>query len=372
MERTARTRSLIAIGVILLLMVPLLRFAWAERGYLKEVRLMMDSEKFWTGPVTHPGPDSEALGPYYLSLQGPYALRYGYEKWEVSPLEESRVLPEEDIVLDRPWSAPLVGYSDGRHVNPITVAQIGLADHVRYLATGDERFMEASKAAADWLVEAQTDEGAWRHDFPHRDLQPGWISAMAQGQAASLLTRVYQHTAEEAYLRSARDGIELMLEPIDHGGTLGKLPDASPYLEEYAGSSRIPHVLNGALFALFGLYDYAYVTADDQKMDAFRELSVAVADNLDLWDTGSWTRYALSDEYDMSTVPYHLVHIAQARTMYDLTGSRVWSSRADRWQGYLDSARSRGTFAYARREFVHRIKTRVLYSSWWPWSPLEQ
>jgi len=161
-----------------------------------------------------------------------------------------------------------------------------------------------------------------------------------------------------------------MLTPVDEGGTLGKLPDGSLILEEYAGSTRIPSVLNGAMFALFGLYDLATLTDDADLMRTFRSLSADLAANLDLWDTGTWTRYALSPEYDRATVPYQLVHIAEAQVMADLTGDGTWASRAQTWQRYLNDVHDRGTFRYGVAEFFHRIKTRIVYSSWWPWSPL--
>lgn len=369
-QRLGRTKILI---ILVLAVMALLacRFAWAERGYLKELRLMADHDRFWTPPATHAEETSAALGPYYISSQGPYALRYGLEKWELKPLETPTVLEVEEARLDEPWEPPLVQYADGPHVNPITVAQVGLADYTRYLYTNDARFLDATVDAAEWLRDNQAGDGSWPHDFPHRDLEPGWISAMAQGQATSLLLRAYQETGDATLLDSARRGIDLMLEPLDDGGTLGELEDATPMLEEYVNSTRIPHVFNGAVFALFGLHDFALVSGDSNAARSFEDLSGALATRLDAWDTGSWTRYALSEEYAHATVPYHLLHTAQASVMFRITGDDRWKEASDRWASYAEEVESRGTAAYAVREFAQRIRTRIVYSSWWPWSPLQ-
>ena len=48
--------------------------------------------------------------------------------------------------------------------------------------------------------------GAWlhRYTFPHTfPLRPPWVSAMAQGEGASLLVRIYQETSEERFAEAA-------------------------------------------------------------------------------------------------------------------------------------------------------------------------
>ena len=63
--------------------------------------------------------------------------------------------------------------------------------------------------AADWLLRHQTPAGSWTVPVQRRlnsrmTLSPHWSSAMAQGQAMSLLTRAYRVTGHRRYLDAAR------------------------------------------------------------------------------------------------------------------------------------------------------------------------
>jgi hypothetical protein len=88
-------------------------------------------------------------------------------------------------------------------------------------------------------------EGPWfplNFAFDHWQQQPGWRSQITQGIALSLFTR---------------------LGNIDQARAIAPtlMPNAQGWLEEYPGQSP---VLNGHIFAAFGLWDYWVATGDDQ------------------------------------------------------------------------------------------------------------
>lgn len=61
--------------------------------------------------------------------------------------------------------------------------------------------------AANWLLASQDSRGGWpvgvtRTLKPNLVLKPGWYSAMAQGQAMSLLVRAYYLTQNQVGARS--------------------------------------------------------------------------------------------------------------------------------------------------------------------------
>ncbi len=58
---------------------------------------------------------------------------------------------------------------------------------------------------ADFLLNAQREDGAYPYAFalPRWGAAPGWISAMAQGGAASVLFRAYTITGQDAYQTGA-------------------------------------------------------------------------------------------------------------------------------------------------------------------------
>ena len=84
----------------------------------------------------------------------------------------------------------------------MAVPQWGLGAYERYLAGDGEQWLAAAVAAGRYLVAEQAREGelggAWFEpfDYPHTfDVRGPWISAMAQGQCASLLVRLHRETA---------------------------------------------------------------------------------------------------------------------------------------------------------------------------------
>ena len=77
-----------------------------------------------------------------------------------------------------------------RLANPVSVAQIGLG--AWQLGLENTRWFPVVAATSDWLVAELDDEGRIPYLFalPHTyRLDPPWHSAMAQGEAASLLIR---------------------------------------------------------------------------------------------------------------------------------------------------------------------------------------
>ena len=83
----------------------------------------------------------------------------------------------------------------------------------------------ADSAAAFFVATQQpagsADEGGWCHEFPyaHRSaLRPPWLSAMAQGQAASLLLRVYLETGREELADSALLAMRPFDRRVEQGG----------------------------------------------------------------------------------------------------------------------------------------------------------
>jgi hypothetical protein len=179
------------------------------------------------------------------------------------------------------------------------------------------------RAAGDYLLEHQVRggerDGGWLHTyllghtFP---VLPPSLSAMAQGQCASVLVRLHQETGEDAYAEGALRALEPLYVPSADGGTRADL-DGSPWLEEYP-TQPPSYVLNGGLFAIWGLYDVAVGLGDDR---ARRELDACVdgfARNVHRWDLGWWSRYDLFPHPflpNVASIAYHALHTNQLRAM---------------------------------------------------------
>jgi len=299
-------------------------FAYNHRGYYRETRSLIMSEQAAVDDVplnkSYTGQNATDLGPYYTMEE--YA-------------DQPELSSDEVQELTLPWQIP-VAYGTSDH--PVAIAQNGLHNYCRYRATGDNRFFDRAKAAADLLANLQYENGSWTYSFDFRDLEAGWTSAMAQGQAMSLLLRVNQESPNPRYIEAADASYRYMMQPVGDGGTLDHYGDGAPILEEYPNSSYSPYTLNGSIFALWGLWDYALVRQDTSAAAAFDQLSAALADHLSLYDTGSWSLYSLSEEHNhLAPDIYHNLHIVQLRAMGELTGDKRWTVMAGRWNSYREA-----------------------------------
>jgi len=260
---------------------------------------------------------------------------------------------------DRPTVLPGFVDEPGRHLW-VAPAEAGLGCFERGLAGEEEQWLAGARAAADVLVEQQArggvHDGGWvqLRPYPHTyALDPPWVSAMAQGEGASLLVRVHLETGDERYAESARRALRLIAVPSADGGASAPLGGV-PFPEEYP-TQPASFVLNGAIFAAWGLRDAGLVLDDRKALGAFEDVVDALAANIERWDTGSWSRYDLYPHRvtNVASKAYHELHVAQLEAMHELAPRAELGAAAERFAGYAASpARRAGAFA---RKALFRI-----------------
>jgi heparosan-N-sulfate-glucuronate 5-epimerase len=242
------------------------------------------------------------------------------------------------------------------------VSQWGLGAFERYRDGEGEQWLAAAAAAAEHIRREQRPdgrgEGGWfepeghPHTF-HTDAP--WLSAMAQGQCASLLVRVGIETSEPRLLETAAKGLQPMLLSTAEGGVRARL-DGGIFLEEYP-TDPPSFVLNGAIFALWGAYDVWRGAGDDAAHTLFTEAAETLAGNLQRWDTGFWSRYDLFPLHPIVNTAspfYHALHINQLRALDLIWPSSAVASTAARFETYAASPRKRG------RALVQKVAFRIL------------
>ena len=165
------------------------------------------------------------------------------------------------------WPPPWLAARE--HQLHVATAQWGLGCFERYLMGEGEQWLQAARGAAEYLVADQVRggprDGAWVHMTPMRHsyvLEPSWISAMAQGEVASLLVRLHSVLGEEEFAEAAVRGLKPLRLPRAAGGALAML-DGGPFFEEYP-TTPPSFVLNGGIFALWGAYDVGLALGDEQ------------------------------------------------------------------------------------------------------------
>ncbi len=206
---------------------------------------------------------------------------------------------------------------------------------------------------ADWHVDNLVELGAfsvWLHEFefPIFNLSPPWVSGMAQGQGISLLLRAYQTSADERYLEAARRAMSAFDHDVSVGGAAVLEGADDIWLEEYPNRPA-SHVLNGFIFALWGVMDYHRVTQDAAAGAMVEKCVETLARNINRFEGFYWSRYDLIRSGN-SSMDYHKLHVIQLDVMAELTSDPTLLKFAQRWSAYLDGkdAFKRTLYRYAR------------------------
>jgi heparosan-N-sulfate-glucuronate 5-epimerase len=300
---------------------------------------------FWhETPAENPNATTDELGEYYMQ----FAEKADYQG----------AFDAEGI--------PLLDYHGhiGRQYNPIAIAQYGLGNYNLFRRsllnrTNDPARRHKFFLAADWLRAhlEQNPQGlaVWNHhfDWEYRDtLKAPWCSALAQGQGISLLVRAHQESAGKEstqkesvaarYLEAATAALASFYKPVSEGGVAFTDNRGDLWFEEYIVSPPT-HILNGFIWAAWGVYDYFLATRDDAAERLFTRAVQTLLRNLDRYDLGFWSLYEQSGtRLPMVASPfYHQLHIVQLRVMHRLTGEAKFAEVADRWEGYARSRTSR-------------------------------
>ena len=246
---------------------------------------------------------------------------------------------------------PLLDYGGdiGRQYNPIAIAQYGLARFNRFAAGGGRDDEAAWRAAADWLVGSLRPNGqgvpVWVHEFDWPCRQPlvaPWYSGLAQGSGVSLLVRAARRTGEVRYAKAARAAYRSFTSDVSAGGVVVTDDGGRPWIEEYLVDPP-SHILNGFIWAIWGVFDYARWTGEPGPRTLFRDCTATLRQNLQRYDTGAWSLYEVPDAGPpmLASTYYHRLHVTQLRVMHRLTGHAIFHECATRWNAYLEDPRLR-------------------------------
>lgn len=244
------------------------------------------------------------------------------------------------------------------------IAQWGLGCFERHLGEEEERWLRAGLDASEFLLARQEQEGPLAgacfnqtpmvHTF---HLDPPWVSGMAQGEMGSLLARAFAFTGDERFAEGAASALGPLRVPTSAGGVRTPVGDGF-FLEEYPTTTP-SCVLNGGIYALWGLYDVGVGLDDAEAREEF-ELGVdTLAANIHRWDTGAWSRYDLYPlpVMNIASGAYHVLHINQLRAMQRIAPRPEIASAAERFESYL-SSRAKRTAAFARKALFRLLVPR--------------
>jgi hypothetical protein len=220
---------------------------------------------------------------------------------------------------------------------PTSLAQLALAWWEEVLLGDADAPQEFERLCVRIRAEAEEDGRAalwgFRDGVPKYGMQAPWYSAMAQGQMASALVRA-ESLLGDAYGDLALRAIEPLV-GLDRYGLVSRTVDG-PVLEEGAPCRPPSHILNGWIFALWGLWDVATALGDERARRLHDESLDCLVRMLPRYDVGWWTKYSLFPHptADLAKPFYHRLHVTQASVLARMTRRREFSDAAERWSHY--------------------------------------
>jgi hypothetical protein len=239
--------------------------------------------------------------------------------------------------------------------HPVYLVQYALAALGGYTRTGDERYLERAIRNAESLLELGTldEEGAlwFSYHFPHRyydvTMPVPWWSSMGQGQPLSLFSRLAVHDPDNPRWRMRADAT---LRSFDGWRTLGRPwittmdSHGCLWFEEYAGDVEPLLVINGHIFALYGLYDYAMLTSSQHAVELFDGGVTTLQRHMDsIRVPGGVSYYCAREGYcqrpEWQNESYHPIHIQQFRMLAEMTGDPAFAAFAEQLVSDTDGLR---------------------------------
>lgn len=208
----------------------------------------------------------------------------------------------------------------------IAVFQYGLAAYDLYLEEGSEEMRQIVIACADWAADNQDDQGRWVTFAFENEQMP--YSAMAQGEAISLLIRANHLKNSQSYSETIHRAFEYMVKPLNQGGP-AKYEGKHVYFYECPTD---PLILNGWIFSIWGIWDYVKEYGNAFAKELLQKSLLTLEESLPAFDIHYWSKY--EDGKRISSPFYHRLHIAQLNVMYELTGRRIYKEYAVKWAGY--------------------------------------
>lgn len=284
---------------------------------------------------------SETLGAYYIDMR-PAVVHY-VENLYGGSFDENGV--------------PMSAGTAGRYYFPINIAQYGFMLHADWLETGSACTMETLEHCLAVLEELKTEDDhhcVWWHRFYNRryGMEPPWASAMAQGELISLYLRLWQALERPSLLESAYKAYRFMQVPVEQGGVRRWDEHGNLWLEEYP-SKEPSFVLNGFIYALFGLYDLHRVGRDPEVQRDINACIDTLVARLPDFDSGYWSNYDLQKRELVRYYYQKNVHVPQLAILEELTGNPVFGYYRDRWERQITPLN------YLLVRVMYRVRPRV-------------
>lgn len=217
-----------------------------------------------------------------------------------------------------------------------------------YKESKNKEYLDRAIATSKYLIKwSVTDEkGAlwfpyrFSHDVKTLRLGTPWHSGMAQGMMLSTFVNLYDVTGDMYWKNVAARTVETFDRPksaTDPWFRNEKLLDGRKfiYFEEYPAldDAQNAHVVNGDIYALFGLYDYYRITGDKHAKWLFDVGASSIRDSFGAYRNPGKPSWYSTTFYGRTVwgnpKGYHKGVINQLRTLAKITGDSQFNDQAN-------------------------------------------
>lgn len=225
--------------------------------------------------------------------------------------------------------------------HPCEIAQAVCAYYDMLLTDNSNHHRELLLANVTWLKENYTEyKDAYVYPFPYAiksfGEKPGWISGMYQGIILSAFVRAFIIFQDDEYLHFMQKVYNSYQLPL--GEEYGfKVEDKYGLWFEESMLTPPTHILNGFVYAIFGLYDYFKLTNDQAVKKLIDRCFDTLTTTLPKYDMGYWSYYDLNGT--IASYSYHnRMHIPLLKVLYKISGIPVFNEFAIKWERYSKSS----------------------------------
>ena len=169
----------------------------------------------------------------------------------------------------------------------------------------------SDKHNLNWILENIDDKGTYYHKFtfPFYPMKKGWVGGLAQGLTLSALVA-------HGYIDEAQKVLSALKLHCYNGTCINEYPKVE--------------ILNGWIYALFGVYDIDDKAFFDKNIELLKKRLPSY--NLKYM----WSKYDSYTHYP-ATEFYHVVHLKQMRALFELTYEDIFLDYYNMWKKQLNS-----------------------------------
>lgn len=245
---------------------------------------------------------------------------------------------------------------------PSMIFQYGLGSIDMYFKTMNDQYLKKINYVYIWILDNIKSDYSFDNRFIELHKGIDYYSnnsAMTQGEAISFLVRADKYGLVKNESVKTKELIKNiyknMILPVERGGT-AVYDDNSVYFYEYCRKDNLI-VLNGWIFAIFGLYDYQqyFNTQDSYLTGTLNTLEHDINDYI--IKENKWSYY--DNKKRISSSVYQFTHISQLNALYRLTKNKVFNDVYDELKmGY----NLKNKVKYNFLKILDKLKDKIPYS----------